>query len=133
MTRGRSRGWGFLGVGGPGGQDPPFWGTPKLHKEGKKTLSMYERKSRALLLNSYPDPPFRNPVSAPDDMQIILCTTWMHSTENCVPRSPVARTNTYVLYFFREYYRNHTHFKCTILPNSLRQMPQASFQVIKDA
>ena len=25
--------------GGPGGQDtppPPFWGTPKLHKEGKK-------------------------------------------------------------------------------------------------
>ena len=24
------------GGGGPGGQDPPFWGTPKLHKEGKK-------------------------------------------------------------------------------------------------
>ena len=23
------------GGGGPGGQDPPFWGTPKLHKEGK--------------------------------------------------------------------------------------------------
>ena len=24
------------GGGGPGGQDPPFWVTPKLHKEGKK-------------------------------------------------------------------------------------------------
>ena len=23
------------GVGGPGGQDPPFWGSPKLHKEAK--------------------------------------------------------------------------------------------------
>ena len=23
------------GGGDPGGQDPPFWGTPKLHKEGK--------------------------------------------------------------------------------------------------
>ena len=21
---------------GGGGQDPPFWGTPKLHKEGEK-------------------------------------------------------------------------------------------------
>ena len=24
--------------GGLGGQDPPFWGTPKLHKVGKKML-----------------------------------------------------------------------------------------------
>ena len=29
VTRGGSRG------GGPGGQDPPLLGTPKLHKEGK--------------------------------------------------------------------------------------------------
>ena len=30
------------GGGGPGGQDPspPFWGTPKLHKEGKNVARM---------------------------------------------------------------------------------------------
>ena len=32
---------------------PPFWGTPKLHKEGKDV----GRKRRVLVLNSYPDPP----------------------------------------------------------------------------
>ena len=32
MTTGADPG----GGGSPGGQDPPFWGTPKLHKEGKK-------------------------------------------------------------------------------------------------
>ena len=58
--------------GGPGGQDPPppppFRGTPKLHKEGKKTLRVHARKCRVLVLNSYPDPPppFRNPGSAPE-------------------------------------------------------------------
>ena len=31
-VRGRSRG----GGGGSWGSGPPFWGTPKLHKEGKK-------------------------------------------------------------------------------------------------
>ena len=45
-------GGGVLGVRNPppfGGQDPPppFWGTPKLHKEGKHRISV---------LNSYPDP-----------------------------------------------------------------------------
>ena len=30
MVQGR-----IQGEGGPGGQDPPFSGTPKLHKEGK--------------------------------------------------------------------------------------------------
>ena len=50
------------GGGGPGGQDPPFWGTPKLHKEGKKRCT---RKRHILVLNSYPDPPFQDPVSAP--------------------------------------------------------------------
>ena len=31
------------GGGGPGGQDPPppFWGTPKLHKEGKNVSRMH--------------------------------------------------------------------------------------------
>ena len=40
---------------------PPFWGTPKLHKEGKNVAR------RILVLNSYldPSPPFQNPVSAP--------------------------------------------------------------------
>ena len=34
---GADPGGGGGGRGGPGGQDPPpFWGTPKLHKEGKK-------------------------------------------------------------------------------------------------
>ena len=30
LSRGGSRGGGVLGV-----RTPPFWGTPKLHKEGK--------------------------------------------------------------------------------------------------
>ena len=42
---------GSSGGGGLGGQAPhPFWGTSKLHKEGKKRSP----------------PPFRNPVSAPE-------------------------------------------------------------------
>ena len=35
VTQGR-----IQGGGGPGGQDPPFWGTPKLHKEGKNGARM---------------------------------------------------------------------------------------------
>ena len=35
----------------------PFWGTPKLHNEGKKTSHACMRKRRVLVLNSYPDPP----------------------------------------------------------------------------
>ena len=31
---------------------PPFWGTPKLHKEGKKTSCPCAQKRRVLLLNS---------------------------------------------------------------------------------
>ena len=60
MCRGGSRG------GGPGGQDPPpFWGTPKLHKEGKNGAAC-ARKLHVLVLNSYPDPLLpKNPVSAP--------------------------------------------------------------------
>ena len=50
-----SRGGSRAGV--PGGQDPhtpppPFWGTPKLHKEGKKTLCTCTRKHCVLVLNS---------------------------------------------------------------------------------
>ena len=48
---------GRIQVGGGGvlgGQDPasPFWGGPKLHKEGKTSQIL-----RILVLNSYPDPP----------------------------------------------------------------------------
>ena len=53
------------GGGGPGGPDhlpptpppPPFWGTPKLHKEGKRTSRACTRKLCVLVLNSYLDPP----------------------------------------------------------------------------
>ena len=33
---------------GPGGQDPPppFWGTPKLHKEGQNVVRMLEKTPR---------------------------------------------------------------------------------------
>ena len=42
-----SRGGSTRGGGeGPGGQDPPFWGTPKLHKEGKKR--MHAKKNAAV-------------------------------------------------------------------------------------
>ena len=38
-----------------------FWGTPKLHKEGKNVARVH-----ILVLNSYPDPPpCGNPVSVP--------------------------------------------------------------------
>ena len=40
-----------------GGGPPRFWGTPKLHKEGK-TLRACAEKRRVLVLNSYPDLPF---------------------------------------------------------------------------
>ena len=33
------------GGGGPGGQEPPFLGTPKLHKEGKKTVTHVRAKT----------------------------------------------------------------------------------------
>ena len=48
-----------------GSGPPPFWGTPKLHKEGKNVAAC-ARMSRILVLNSYMGhPPFRNPVSTP--------------------------------------------------------------------
>ena len=58
LIRGGSRG----GGGDPRGQDPlpPFWGTPKLHKEGK-TLHACAPIGHVLVLNSYlntPPPPF---------------------------------------------------------------------------
>ena len=37
------------GGSGPGGQDtppPPFWGTPKLHKEGKNVARMLAKTPR---------------------------------------------------------------------------------------
>ena len=37
--------WG--GGGGPGGQEPPlFWGTPKLHKEGKNGAHVHVKTPR---------------------------------------------------------------------------------------
>ena len=57
------------GGGGGGGvwvvRTTSFWWTPKLHKEGKNHL--------VLVLDNYPDPPFRIPVSAPgDDIQLLF-------------------------------------------------------------
>ena len=52
LVRGGSRGGGSWGS----GPLPPLWGTPKLHKEGKKVVCA--RANTALLvLNSCPDPP----------------------------------------------------------------------------
>ena len=61
--RGGSRGGGGSGIRNP----PPFFGgTPKLHKEGKKTSRACARMGRILVVNSYgTPPPFQNPVSAP--------------------------------------------------------------------
>ena len=72
------RGGSRLGGGALGGQNPPppFSGTPKLHKEKKKSLRACARIEPILVFNSYgdpsvvnsygdPPPPFRNPVSAP--------------------------------------------------------------------
>ena len=50
---------------GPGGQDspPPFWGTPKLHKEGKNVARMGANEPH--FSSSADPPPFQNPVSTP--------------------------------------------------------------------
>ena len=61
-----SRG-GSRGGRGPGGQDPPFGGPPNFIKR-EKTLCVCAKKRRVLVHNSYPHPPFRNPVSAPDGL-----------------------------------------------------------------
>ena len=55
----------WLCNGGLGVRMPPFWGTPKLHREGKNVTRMHANTPRF----SYPEPPppFRNPVSAPED------------------------------------------------------------------
>ena len=42
--------------GGPGGQDPPFWGPPNFIKR-EKTSRVCARMARVLVLNSYADPP----------------------------------------------------------------------------
>ena len=34
------------GGGGPGGQDPPFWGTPKLRKKGKNVARVRAKTLR---------------------------------------------------------------------------------------
>ena len=73
MYQGRIQGGGGLGVGTP---PPPFWGTPKLHKEGKNVA----RKRRVLVLNSYldPPPPFQNPVSAPALYTVVPVPAYYH-------------------------------------------------------
>ena len=48
----------------PGGGGGPGVRTPKIHNEGK-TVKRVHGKRCFLVLNSYPPPPFRNPVSAP--------------------------------------------------------------------
>ena len=47
------------------GPPPPFGGPPNFIKR-VKTLGMCVRIHHVLVLKSYPDPPFQNPVSAPD-------------------------------------------------------------------
>ena len=51
LTRGGSRGV-VLGVRTP----PPFWGTPKLHKDGENVASVHTKMPH-FSINSYPDPP----------------------------------------------------------------------------
>ena len=51
---------------GSGPPPPPPFGGPPNFKKREKTLRACAQKCRVLVLNSYPDPPFRNPVSAPE-------------------------------------------------------------------
>ena len=44
---------------------PPFWGTLKLHKEGKNLAGLRANTPRFSTLQLPGLPPFRNPVSAP--------------------------------------------------------------------
>ena len=46
---------------GGSGPPPPFLGTPKLYKEGENVVPVHANTPRF----SHPDPPLRNPVSAP--------------------------------------------------------------------
>ena len=50
---GGSKGGSVLGVRTP----PPFWGNPKLHKEGKNVVCVCVWKCCVLVFNSYADPP----------------------------------------------------------------------------
>ena len=43
--------------GGPGGQDPPFWGTPKLHKEGKNVARVRAKNAAFWYLTVTRTPP----------------------------------------------------------------------------
>ena len=65
--RGGSAGGGGGRGGGEGGSGTPTFGGPPKdpHKDKKQTLHTCVRKRHVLVLNSYPDPPFRDPVSAP--------------------------------------------------------------------
>ena len=56
-TPGADPGGGGYWVSGPSPPPSPFWGTPKLHSEGKKTSRVYTGIRRVLVVNSYPDPP----------------------------------------------------------------------------
>ena len=53
-------GWGFLGVKTPAS---PFWGPPKLHKEGGGRRE-YDAFKYLTVTRTPPPPPFQNPVSS---------------------------------------------------------------------
>ena len=79
------------GGGVPGGQDLPFWGTPKLHKEVKrKNVSRMHTKtphfSTVLTVTRTP-PPFRNHVYAPAGryIQMFLWITDSIGSSLCPP------------------------------------------------
>ena len=65
MDHGQIQGGGSLGSG------IPLLGTHKLHEEGKKTKVCALECNTFLVGNSYPDPPFQNPVSAPVDIDYV--------------------------------------------------------------
>ena len=76
--RGGSRG----GSWGSGLPPPPFWGTPKLHKEGKMARAC-ARKLCVLVLNSYLDPPPLSEILYPP-----LCATFNQAVSKLVVQPP---------------------------------------------
>ena len=74
--QGRIQGGGVLGVRTP---PPPFWGTPKLHKEGKN-VARVPAKMPHFSTKQLPGPPtLQNPVSAPAETPVRVYSVFIHS------------------------------------------------------